>query len=229
MSHLVAKVRHRRDLLGRFKLMNQAHLGMSVHANAAKDAGEPGAIVFYERPLWGQIYAQLVLEELEKVQVLNEAAPIPCSTLLLLKARPPVVLVEIGFMSNPTDLAVGRSPVPHRCGPCPLPGILNYWEWASGEQSETSLSSFTSLATTKWRSARTSRGIVYIHELRYDQLGRTWPAKSGGYVVNAATWAMAAASISAHIAPERTPGSPVFPPWRPQRRLQIPPVLDGPG
>lgn len=36
----------------------------------------------------GERYAQLVLEELAKVQVLNERAPIPRSTLLLLKARP---------------------------------------------------------------------------------------------------------------------------------------------
>ncbi|HHT42430.1 MAG TPA: N-acetylmuramoyl-L-alanine amidase [Firmicutes bacterium] len=141
VSHLVSEgTRHRRDLLGRFKLMNQAHLGMSVHANAAKDAGESGAIVFYMKDRYaGQIYAQLVLEELEKVQVLNEAAPIPRSTLLLLKARPPVVLVEIGFMSNPTDLAkLGDPQFRTAVARALCQGILNYWEWASGEQSETS-------------------------------------------------------------------------------------------
>ncbi|HHY15862.1 MAG TPA: N-acetylmuramoyl-L-alanine amidase, partial [Firmicutes bacterium] len=50
VSHLVDKGgRHRRDLLGRFKLMNQAYVGMSVHANATKDANQAGAIVFYQQ------------------------------------------------------------------------------------------------------------------------------------------------------------------------------------
>ena len=76
VSHLVSEgTRHRRDLLGRFKLMNQAQVGMSVHANAAKDSSEAGAIVFFMKDSYlGERYAQLVLEELAKVQVLNERA-----------------------------------------------------------------------------------------------------------------------------------------------------------
>lgn len=139
VSHLVSEgTRHRRDLLGRFKLMNQAQLGMSVHANAAKDSTESGAIVFYMQDSYlGRIYAQLALEELAKVQVLNERTPIPRSTLLLLKARPPVVLVEVGFMSNPEDLAKLGDPQFRRAVAGALcQAILHFWEWRHGEQSE---------------------------------------------------------------------------------------------
>lgn len=142
VSHLVSEgTRHRRDLLGRFKLMNQAQMGMSVHANAAKDTSESGAIVFYMKDNYlGQIYARLVLEELEKVQLLNEPAPVPRNTLLLLKARPPVVLVEVGFMSNASDLAKLADPQFRASVAAALcQGILRFWEWRYGEQSEHSL------------------------------------------------------------------------------------------
>jgi len=139
VSHLVSEgTRHRRDLLGRFKLMNQAQLGLSVHANAAKDISESGAIVFFMKDSYlGQIYAQLVLEELEKAQVLNERTPIPRSTLLLLKARPPVVLVEVGFMSNAQDLAkLGDPQFRSAVADALCQAILKFWEWRHAEQSE---------------------------------------------------------------------------------------------
>jgi N-acetylmuramoyl-L-alanine amidase len=141
VSHLVSEgTRHRRDLLGRFKLMNQAHLGMSLHTNASKDPNESGALVFYMKDQYiDEIYATLVLEELEKVQVLNEPDPIARSTLLLPKAKPPVLLVEVGFMSNSRDLArLGdpqfRSNVAHAL----CSGILRFMDWRDGEQSELS-------------------------------------------------------------------------------------------
>lgn len=139
VSHLVDKSgRHRRDLLGRFKLMNQASVGMSVHANATKDAKQAGAIVFYQKDRYiNEIYGRIVLEELARVQVLNERRTVPRTTLLLLKANPPVLLVEIGFMSNPVDLAKiidpqFRTSVAHALSA----GILNFITWRSGEQSE---------------------------------------------------------------------------------------------
>lgn len=141
VSYLISEgTRHRRDLLGRFKLMNQAQLGMSVHANATKNQDESGAIVFYMKDQYiDHMYAQIVLEELEKVQVLNEPRPLPRTTLLLPKAKPPVLLVEIGFMSNPKDLAkLGdpqfRTNVAHAL----CAGILRFMAWQDGEQSESS-------------------------------------------------------------------------------------------
>lgn len=139
VSHLVSEgTRHRRDLLGRLKLMGQAHMGMSIHTNSSKNKEESGAIVFYMKDQYiDAVYAQLVLEELEKVQVINEPRPIPRSTLLLLKAKPPVVLVELGFMSNPGDLEkLGdpqfRTNVAHAL----CAGLLRFIDWRYGEQSE---------------------------------------------------------------------------------------------
>lgn len=140
-SHLVSEgTRHRRDLLGRFKLMNQAHLGMSVHANAAKNEKESGAIVFYMKDQYiDKIYATLVLEELAKVQVLNEPRPLPRTTLLLPKAKPPVLLVEVGFMSNPKDLEkLGNPRFRANVAQALCAGILRFLEWRESEQSELS-------------------------------------------------------------------------------------------
>ena len=141
VSHLVSEgTRHRRDLLGRFKLMNQARLGMSVHANATKNKEESGALVFYMKDKYlDEIYATLVIEELAKVQVLNESRPLPRTTLLLPKAKPPVVLVEVAFMSSPADLEkLGdprfRTSVAHAL----CAGIMRFLEWREGEQSESS-------------------------------------------------------------------------------------------
>ncbi len=39
------------------------------------------------------------------MQILNHPEPIARSNLLLLKAKPPVLLVEVGFLSNASDLA----------------------------------------------------------------------------------------------------------------------------
>lgn len=130
--------RHRRDLLGRFKLMSQAAVGMSVHANAAKDPQQSGALVFYQKGRYiNEIYAQITLEELEKVQVLNEPRPVGRTTLFLLKAAPPVLLVEIGFMSNAQDLAKIVDPQFRAAMAQALSnGILQFIRWRRGEQSE---------------------------------------------------------------------------------------------
>ncbi len=142
VSHLISEgTRHRRDLLGRFKLMNQANIGISVHANATKDKNESGALVFYMKDQYvDAMYAQLVLEELEKVQVMNERNPIPRSTLMLLKANPPVLLVEVGFMSNPADLEKLANPqFRTNVANALCTGILRFVDWRESEQSEPNL------------------------------------------------------------------------------------------
>lgn len=139
VSHLVEKgTRHRRDLLGRFKLMNQARVGLSVHANSTKDSREAGALVFYLKDKYiAKIYAQMVFDELEKVQVMNVNYVVPRDTLLLLKANPPVLLVEIGFMSNPADLAkITDEQFRANVAQSLAAGILNFVWWRGGEQTE---------------------------------------------------------------------------------------------
>lgn len=108
VTHLAKKgtTRHQRDLDGRFVALHQGKIGMSVHANVTKSPDEAGGLVFYLKDSYiDHLYAELVLEQLEKVQVLNYNSAIGRSNLLLLKAKPPVILVEVGFLSNPDDLA----------------------------------------------------------------------------------------------------------------------------
>lgn len=139
VSYLVSEgTRHRRDLLGRYKLMNQSRLGMSVHANATKAPKESGAIVFFMKDQYvDELYAELVFEELEKVQVMNERRAIPRNTLLLLKAKPPVLLVEIGFMTNPQDLVKLDDPrFRTSIAQALSTGILNFIKMRDGEQSD---------------------------------------------------------------------------------------------
>ena len=84
-----------------------------------------------------QIYAKTVFEELEKVQVLNHPEPIPRGNLLLLKAKPPVLLVEVGFLSNQEDLNKLVNPgfrqvLAEAIGQ----GVLNFHNFYRLEQSE---------------------------------------------------------------------------------------------
>src|SRR5690606_34972759 len=73
--------------------------------HAARSSSERGAIVFYMKNSYiDRIFAQIALEELERVQEMNHDAPVPRDNLLLLKAKPPVLLVEIGFITNEQDL-----------------------------------------------------------------------------------------------------------------------------
>jgi len=139
VSHLVENgTRHRRDLLGRFQLMNQAHVGMSVHTNAARSKSEHGAIVFYmEGSYIDRIYAQITLEELERVQELNHDYVVPRNNLLLLKAKPPVLLVEIGFITNEQDLQkLLDEGFRQNVAQALSTAILKFIAWRGGEQSE---------------------------------------------------------------------------------------------
>lgn len=139
VSHLVSDgTRHRRDLLGRFQLMHQGRVGMSVHANATKDPKQTGAIVFYMKDQYlDEVYAQIVVEELARVQVMNERRPQARNTLILLKAKPPVLLVEVGFMSNPTDLEkLGDPQFRTSLAQALSSGILKFIVWRDGEQTE---------------------------------------------------------------------------------------------
>lgn len=140
VTHLanIRGTRHQRDLNGRFLAMHEGSIGISIHANVTKDPKEKGAIVFYMRDSYiDQIYAKTVFEELEKVQVLNHPEPIPRGNLLLLKAKPPVLLVEVGFLSNQEDLNKLVNPgfrqvLAEAIGQ----GVLNFHNFYRLEQSE---------------------------------------------------------------------------------------------
>ena len=108
VAHLgsIRGTRYQRDLNGRFLARHEGAVGISIHANVSKDPNQKGAIVFYMRDSYiDQIYANIILEHLERVQILNHPEPVPRGNLLLLKAKPPVLLVEVGFLSNGEELA----------------------------------------------------------------------------------------------------------------------------
>ena len=85
-----------------------------------------------------KLFAQIVFDELERVQVMNHDYVVPRSTLLLLKAKPPVLLVEVGFMSSPIDLEKLADPdFRSHIAQALSSGILKFLSIQYGEQSET--------------------------------------------------------------------------------------------
>lgn len=97
--------RHKRDLLARREVINRGKLAISIHVNTTKDNQEKGAVVFYAKGSEnGKHLAESILTELSKVQDLNYLEPIPRTNLFLLRTSlPPMVLVELGFISNRDD------------------------------------------------------------------------------------------------------------------------------
>lgn len=140
VTHLasIRGTRHQRDLNGRFLAMHEGSLGISIHANVTKSKDEKGAIVFYRRDSYiDRLYAETVLEELESVQVLNHPQPIPRGNLLLLKVKPPSLLVEVGFLSNQDDLEKLTNPDFRQVLAEALgQGVLNFYYLYRLEQSE---------------------------------------------------------------------------------------------
>ncbi len=130
--------RHRRDLIGRFKALHGGKLGMSVHVNAAKDTNQKGAIVFYHRNSYiDHRYAQAVFDQVERVQTMNHTFVVPRSNLMLLKVKPPVIMVEIGFLSNELDYAKLIEPTFRKSMAEALSqGILSFFSLYALEQTE---------------------------------------------------------------------------------------------
>lgn len=130
--------RHQRDLEGRFIALHSGKIGVSIHANTTKSAEEQGAIVFYLRNSYiAKRYAVSILEALEKVQVLNHDYAVPRSNLMLIKAKPPVVLVEVGFLTNPDDLAKLTQPAYRQSlAEALCKGIVNFYAVYRSEQTE---------------------------------------------------------------------------------------------
>ncbi|HHX50854.1 MAG TPA: N-acetylmuramoyl-L-alanine amidase [Clostridia bacterium] len=97
--------RHQKDLEARLQLIKRGRVAVSIHCNSSTDKKQKGAVVFYQKDLKeGKKLADAVLQEVGQVQVLNHSFSVARQNLFLLrKAGIPVVLVEIGFLSNPED------------------------------------------------------------------------------------------------------------------------------
>ncbi|KUO51122.1 MAG: hypothetical protein APF76_16650 [Desulfitibacter sp. BRH_c19] len=105
LSDIDGRGRHLRDLQGRVKIIDQGTIAISIHINYISDPQENGAVVFYAKGSeQGEVVANKVLQALSSVQHLNHDFPVPRSNLYILsKSQIPIVLVEVGFISNAED------------------------------------------------------------------------------------------------------------------------------
>lgn len=125
----LTKGRHKRDLLARREIINKGKIAVSIHVNTIGDIEEEGAVVFYAKgSSEGERLAASILAELNKVQKLNYSKPIPRTNLFLLRTSiPPMVLVELGFLSNSQDRAkLIRSEFRRECAKAIADGVENY-------------------------------------------------------------------------------------------------------
>ncbi|MFA5536490.1 MAG: N-acetylmuramoyl-L-alanine amidase [Bacillota bacterium] len=101
----LTKGRHRRDLEARLDVINRGQVAISIHCNTIHDSSQKGAVVFFQKGSEaGEELARAVLKELNKVQLLNANLPLPRENLFLLRtAKIPVIIVELGFLSNQED------------------------------------------------------------------------------------------------------------------------------
>lgn len=99
--------RHLADLNQRARMINAGKVGVSIHVNSSSDPNQRGAMVLYAAGSdRGRALADEIISELALVTDLNHSKPVPRSNLLVLAAtQVPTILVEIGFLSNPTDKA----------------------------------------------------------------------------------------------------------------------------
>lgn len=100
--------RLRRDLNYRIKVANhcQAGLMLSLHVNSARNPAEQGIMILYQPTRAGRDAARLFDDILRRwPQPLHQRKedPIPRRDLAVLKTRAPALLVELGFITHPTD------------------------------------------------------------------------------------------------------------------------------
>lgn len=127
----LTKGRHKRDLLARRDVIDRGKIAVSIHVNTIDDIQEEGAVVLYAQgSKEGEKLAACILAELGKVQKLNYSQPIPRSNLFLLRtSKPPMVLVELGFISNKEDrLKLMDADFRKKCAQAIVSGIENYLE-----------------------------------------------------------------------------------------------------
>lgn len=123
--------RHLRDLQARLQMINRGQIAVSIHVNTTRDYSEKGAIVFCARDSKnGRRLAEKILEELGKVQELNNDHLIPTDNLYLLRrAEVPLVLVELGFISNWQDRAkLDNETFRQKCAQAIAQGVINFLE-----------------------------------------------------------------------------------------------------
>ena len=114
LSHLTdsESTRHRRDLAARVLLAKEhdATLLLSLHVNSAGSSSMGGAMIFYHPGSQeGRRVGEHILSELRTVVPGNQNSVLSANYYILRNAPMTAVLVETGFISNPTDRALLES------------------------------------------------------------------------------------------------------------------------
>ncbi len=107
-SRLAIRSRHLRDLTQR-KLIADAlkpKLFISIHMNAAAKKSRRGPIVIYQASEKSYAVAQLLQQHLNEVYKIEKWPMKGKSYFLMKHLEMPSVIVEVGYMSNPKDLAM---------------------------------------------------------------------------------------------------------------------------
>ncbi|MGI6102128.1 MAG: N-acetylmuramoyl-L-alanine amidase family protein [Bacillota bacterium] len=129
--------RHLADLNQRARMTNKGKIGISIHVNSSSDPNQKGAMVLYAAgsdP--GRALADEIISQLALVTDLNHSKPVPRSNLLVLNAtQVPTILVEVGFLSNPTDKARMKDEAfRYRLAEALARGVINYFTTTSSAQ-----------------------------------------------------------------------------------------------
>lgn len=108
LSHLTdqGRTRHQRDLRARVNLANgnAADMLISLHVNAAASSRLNGAMVFYHTSsASGKELSHALLKYLSEVAPGNQNGALPANFFILRHSSMPSVLVELGFLSSPSD------------------------------------------------------------------------------------------------------------------------------
>jgi len=99
------------DLKQRAKIVEDAepNIVISIHQNSFPQASVKGAQVFYyEKSEKSKLLAELIQEELNEMTGAEKkrTAKANGNYYLLLNVKPPIVIVECGFLSNPSEAAL---------------------------------------------------------------------------------------------------------------------------
>ncbi len=105
VSNIDGRGRHLRDLQERVKIIDQGTVAFSIHVNYSTNTNENGFIVFYYRDSQkGQELGEKAHQALALTLHPNHTTPVPRSNLYLLRnSKVPIILVEVGFISNQHD------------------------------------------------------------------------------------------------------------------------------
>lgn len=98
----------REELSHRAEIANQAnaHVFLSVHANAFPESRWHGAQVFYQRgSAEGRRLAEAIQAELVRMLPPNKRRALAGDFRVLRESKMPAVIVEVGFLSNPQEAA----------------------------------------------------------------------------------------------------------------------------